>query len=140
MSTCFPFQAFHRYREQYYLLPRPCCIHNKQTNILVALLLVPNTISLPPSQGSDMSGCCRSPVERRSSPTGSITSTQSQSQLTPSSQLSDGERLKKVILELVDTEKTYVKVSTTCCSLLLQGCPPSRCVKVSTRFTAVPSK
>lgn len=61
------------------------------------------------TQSSDLSGCCRSPVERRSSPTGSITSTQSQSQLTPSRQLSDGERLKKVILELVDTEKTYVK-------------------------------
>ncbi|XP_042232415.1 protein still life, isoforms C/SIF type 2-like isoform X2 [Homarus americanus] len=60
-------------------------------------------------KSSDLSGCCRSPVERRSSPTGSITSTQSQSQLTPSRQLSDGERLKKVILELVDTEKTYVK-------------------------------
>lgn len=58
-----------------------------------------------------MSGYCRSPVERRGSPTGSVASTQSQSQLTPSRQLSDGERLKKVILELVDTEKTYVKVS-----------------------------
>lgn len=61
------------------------------------------------TQSSDLSGCCRSPVERRPSPTGSITSTQSQSQLTPSRQLSDGERLKKVILELVDTEKSYVK-------------------------------
>lgn len=60
-------------------------------------------------QAYDLDRSCRSPVERRSSPTGSITSTQSQSQLTPSRQLSDGERLKKVILELVDTEKTYVK-------------------------------
>ncbi|XP_069169472.1 protein still life, isoform SIF type 1 isoform X6 [Procambarus clarkii] len=60
-------------------------------------------------KSSDLSGCCRSPVERRASPTGSIASTQSQSQLTPSRQLTDGERLKKVILELVDTEKTYVK-------------------------------
>ncbi|XP_050692900.1 protein still life, isoform SIF type 1-like isoform X14 [Eriocheir sinensis] len=60
-------------------------------------------------KNSDLSGYCRSPVERRGSPTGSVASTQSQSQLTPSRQLSDGERLKKVILELVDTEKTYVK-------------------------------
>ncbi|XP_037784013.1 protein still life, isoform SIF type 1-like isoform X8 [Penaeus monodon] len=60
-------------------------------------------------QNSELSGCCRSPVERRSSPTGSIASTQSQSQLTPSRQLSDGERLKKVILELIDTERSYVK-------------------------------
>lgn len=61
------------------------------------------------AQNSDLGGYCRSPVERRGSPTGSVASTQSQSQLTPSRQLSDGERLKKVILELVDTEKTYVK-------------------------------
>ncbi|XP_068238091.1 protein still life, isoform SIF type 1 isoform X2 [Palaemon carinicauda] len=61
-------------------------------------------------RNSDLGGgSCRSPVDRRSSPTGSIASTQSQSQLTPSRQLSDGERLKKVILELVDTEKSYVK-------------------------------
>ncbi|XP_042860130.1 protein still life, isoform SIF type 1-like isoform X12 [Penaeus japonicus] len=60
-------------------------------------------------RNSELSGCCRSPVERRSSPTGSIASTQSQSQLTPSRQLSDGERLKKVILELIDTERSYVK-------------------------------
>ncbi|XP_045119096.1 protein still life, isoform SIF type 1-like isoform X8 [Portunus trituberculatus] len=60
-------------------------------------------------KNSDLGGYCRSPVERRGSPTGSVASTQSQSQLTPSRQLSDGERLKKVILELVDTEKTYVK-------------------------------
>ncbi|XP_064098883.1 protein still life, isoform SIF type 1-like isoform X4 [Macrobrachium nipponense] len=61
-------------------------------------------------KNSDLGGgCCRSPVDRRASPTGSIASTQSQSQLTPSRQLSDGERLKKVILELVDTERSYVK-------------------------------
>lgn len=66
--------------------------------------------SFSPQQNSELSGCCRSPVERRSSPTGSIASTQSQSQLTPSRQLSDGERLKKVILELIDTERSYVKV------------------------------
>lgn len=46
---------------------------------------------------------------RRSSPTGSIASSQSIA-LTPSRQLSDGEKLKKCILELVETERTYVKV------------------------------
>ncbi|XP_076255312.1 guanine nucleotide exchange factor still life isoform X3 [Rhynchophorus ferrugineus] len=58
-----------------------------------------------------VTGFCRSPVETRkqSSPTGSIASNTSQVILTPSRQLSDGEKLRKVILELVDTEKTYVK-------------------------------
>ena len=46
---------------------------------------------------------------RRSSPTGSIASSQSVA-ATPSRQLSDGEKLKKCILELVETERTYVKV------------------------------
>lgn len=55
-----------------------------------------------------VTGFCRSPVEtRKSSPTGSIVSNTSQ---TPSRQLSDGEKLRKVILELIDTERTYVKV------------------------------
>ncbi|KAI9558969.1 hypothetical protein GHT06_015758 [Daphnia sinensis] len=45
---------------------------------------------------------------RRSSPTGSIASSQSIA-LTPNRQLSDGEKLKKCILELVETERTYVK-------------------------------
>lgn len=55
-----------------------------------------------------VTGFCRSPVEtRKSSPTGSIVSNTSQ---TPSRQLSDAEKLRKVILELVDTERTYVKV------------------------------
>lgn len=31
--------------------------------------------------------------------------------LTPSRHLSDAEKLRKVILELVDTERTYVKVN-----------------------------
>lgn len=31
--------------------------------------------------------------------------------LTPSRQLTDAEKLRKVILELVETERTYVKVS-----------------------------
>ena len=46
---------------------------------------------------------------RRSSPTGSVASSQSQA-VTPNRQLSDGEKLKKCILELVETERTYVKV------------------------------
>merc|ERR1740128_226406 len=45
---------------------------------------------------------------RRSSPTGSVASSQSQA-VTPNRQLSDGEKLKKCILELVETERTYVK-------------------------------
>lgn len=55
---------------------------------------------------------CRSPQgTRKSSPTGSITSSASNAHLTPSRHLSDAEKLRKVILELVDTEKAYVKVS-----------------------------
>merc|ERR550519_2275686 len=50
---------------------------------------------------------CRSPVERKS-PTGSTGSGHSQ-QLTPSRQLTDAEKLRKVVVELVDTERTYVK-------------------------------
>lgn len=60
-----------------------------------------------------VTGFCRSPVEtRKSSPTGSIVSSQSQQAavLTPSRQLTDAEKLRKVILELIDTERTYVKV------------------------------
>ncbi|XP_020706936.2 protein still life, isoform SIF type 1 isoform X4 [Athalia rosae] len=56
-----------------------------------------------------VTGFCRSPGEtRKSSPTGSVVSSHSQA-LTPSRQLSDAEKLKKVILELIDTERTYVK-------------------------------
>ncbi|CAH1980027.1 unnamed protein product [Acanthoscelides obtectus] len=61
-----------------------------------------------------VTGFCRSPVEcRRSatggagSPTGSVVS--NASQVAPSRQLSDAEKLRKVILELVDTERAYVK-------------------------------
>ncbi|KAG5897522.1 hypothetical protein JTB14_030018 [Gonioctena quinquepunctata] len=58
-----------------------------------------------------VTGFCRSPVETRktSSPTGSVVSNTSQAALTPSRQLSDSEKLRKVILELVDTERAYVK-------------------------------
>ncbi|XP_051174305.1 protein still life, isoform SIF type 1 isoform X2 [Leptopilina boulardi] len=56
-----------------------------------------------------VTGICRSPGEtRKSSPTGSVVSSHSQA-MTPSRQLSDAEKLKKVILELVETERTYVK-------------------------------
>ncbi|KAE8751517.1 hypothetical protein FOCC_FOCC001764 [Frankliniella occidentalis] len=56
-----------------------------------------------------VTGFCRSPVEtRKCSPTGSVTS-QSQAMLTPGRQLTDAEKLRKVLLELVDTERTYVK-------------------------------
>lgn len=59
-----------------------------------------------------VTGICRSPGEtRKSSPTGSVVSSHSQA-LTPSRQLSDAEKLKKVILELIETERTYVKVIT----------------------------
>lgn len=59
-----------------------------------------------------MTGFCRSPVEtRKSSPTGSVVS--SQTALTLSRQLTDAEKIRKVVLELIDTERTYVKVSNT---------------------------
>ncbi|KAL5293086.1 TIAM1 family protein [Megaselia abdita] len=52
-----------------------------------------------------VTGFCRSPQEtRKSSPTGSVASS-----VTPSRQLTDAEKLRKVILELVETERTYVK-------------------------------
>ncbi|XP_073982280.1 guanine nucleotide exchange factor still life isoform X2 [Rhodnius prolixus] len=55
-----------------------------------------------------VTGFCRSPVEtRKSSPTGSVVS--SQTALTPSRQLTDAEKIRKVVLELIDTERTYVK-------------------------------
>lgn len=58
-----------------------------------------------------VTGFCRSPQEtRKSSPTGSVTSSVSNVMLTPSRQLTDAEKLRKVISELVDTERTYVKV------------------------------
>lgn len=61
-----------------------------------------------------VTGICRSPGEtRKSSPTGSVVSSHSQA-LTPSRQLSDAEKLKKVILELIETERTYVKVGEFC--------------------------
>ncbi|XP_039294133.1 protein still life, isoform SIF type 1 [Nilaparvata lugens] len=59
-----------------------------------------------------VTGFCRSPQEtRKSSPTGSVVSRGecSQALLTPSRQLTDAEKLRKVILELIDTERTYVK-------------------------------
>lgn len=58
-----------------------------------------------------VTGFCRSPQEtRKSSPTGSVASSVSNAMLTPSRQLTDAEKLRKVILELVETEKSYVKV------------------------------
>ncbi|XP_063981634.1 protein still life, isoform SIF type 1 isoform X1 [Diachasmimorpha longicaudata] len=56
-----------------------------------------------------VTGICRSPGDtRKSSPTGSVVSSHSQV-LTPSKQLTDAEKLKKVICELIETERTYVK-------------------------------
>uniref|UniRef100_A0A8D8VG35 T-lymphoma invasion and metastasis-inducing protein 1 n=2 Tax=Cacopsylla melanoneura TaxID=428564 RepID=A0A8D8VG35_9HEMI len=55
----------------------------------------------------EVTGFCRSPVEtHRTSPTGSIVNNFS---LNPSRQLTDAEKLSKVIIELIETEKTYVK-------------------------------
>lgn len=63
---------------------------------------------------------CRSPQEtRKSSPTGSVTSSASNAVLTPSRQLTDAEKLRKVILELVDTERAYVKVNNLMTNLKL---------------------
>ncbi|XP_060516827.1 protein still life, isoform SIF type 1 isoform X3 [Cylas formicarius] len=58
-----------------------------------------------------VTGFCRSPIEvrKQSSPTGSVVSNTSQAIHTPSRQLSDAEKLRKVVLELIDTERTYVK-------------------------------
>jgi hypothetical protein len=68
-------------------------------------------ITSPFQTAEQVTGFCRSPVEtRKSSPTGSVASSHSQALLTPSRQLSDAEKLRKVVLELVDTERTYVKV------------------------------
>ncbi|KAJ0179886.1 hypothetical protein K1T71_004477 [Dendrolimus kikuchii] len=54
-----------------------------------------------------VTGWCRSPGEtRRGSPTGSVASA---APGTPSRHLSDADRLRKVLLELVDTERAYVK-------------------------------
>ncbi|XP_064292085.1 protein still life, isoforms C/SIF type 2 isoform X12 [Plodia interpunctella] len=54
-----------------------------------------------------VTGWCRSPAEtRRGSPTGSVASAAAG---TPSRHMSDADKLKKVLLELVDTERAYVK-------------------------------
>ncbi|KAJ2947004.1 hypothetical protein O0L34_g16349 [Tuta absoluta] len=54
-----------------------------------------------------VTGWCRSPAEtRRGSPTGSVASVAAG---TPSRHLSDADKLRKVLLELVDTERAYVK-------------------------------
>ncbi|XP_037299260.1 protein still life, isoforms C/SIF type 2 isoform X3 [Manduca sexta] len=54
-----------------------------------------------------VTGWCRSPAEtRRGSPTGSVASAAAG---TPSRHLSDADKLRKVLLELVDTERAYVK-------------------------------
>ncbi|KAL0892157.1 hypothetical protein ABMA27_015354 [Loxostege sticticalis] len=54
-----------------------------------------------------VTGWCRSPSDtRRGSPTGSVVSAAAG---TPSRHMSDADKLKKVLLELVDTERAYVK-------------------------------
>ncbi|XP_063361123.1 protein still life, isoforms C/SIF type 2 isoform X22 [Cydia amplana] len=54
-----------------------------------------------------VTGWCRSPAEtRRGSPTGSVASAAAG---TPSRHLSDADKLRKVLSELVDTERAYVK-------------------------------
>ncbi|XP_062530922.1 protein still life, isoform SIF type 1 isoform X5 [Bombyx mori] len=54
-----------------------------------------------------VTGWCRSPAEtRRGSPTGSVASAAAG---TPSRHLSDADKLRKVLLEVVDTERAYVK-------------------------------
>lgn len=66
----------------------------------------------------EVTGFCRSPVEtERSSPTGSMMSNQSQlhTATTPNKVLTDAEKLRKVILELIETERTYVRVSILIC-------------------------
>lgn len=116
---------------------RPCSKNNSQTlffSIVPGKEVIPDTLAPQCSLDSGSSkqasrtssfeienllktaeqvtGICRSPGETRKSisPTGSVLSAQSQV-LTPSRQLTDAEKLKKVILELVETERTYVTVS-----------------------------
>lgn len=56
-----------------------------------------------------MTGFCRSPEPaRRTSPT--VISAVQNPQITIGRQLTDAEKLRKVISELVDTEKSYIKV------------------------------
>ncbi|KAF0289317.1 Protein still life, isoforms C/SIF type 2 [Amphibalanus amphitrite] len=57
-----------------------------------------------------VTGYCRSPAEsaRGPSPTSSVASSQSQT-ATPNRHLSDADKLRKVLTELIDTERTYVK-------------------------------
>ncbi|XP_063702162.1 protein still life, isoform SIF type 1-like isoform X3 [Culicoides brevitarsis] len=58
----------------------------------------------------EVTGFCRSPQEtRKSSPTGSAASSVCNTMLTGSRQLSDAEKLRKVVMELIDTERSYVK-------------------------------
>ena len=59
----------------------------------------------------------KSPV-RKSSPVESEGSAPSQ-QVTPSRQLTDTEKLRKVITELIETERTYVKVNIVFSDVLL---------------------
>lgn len=66
-------------------------------------------ITFREQSAEQVTGWCRSPAEtRRGSPTGSVASA---AVGTPSRHLSDADKLRKVLLELVDTERTYVKVS-----------------------------
>lgn len=59
-----------------------------------------------------MTGFCRSPEPaRRTSPT--VVSAVQNPPLTIGRQLTDAEKLRKVISELVDTEKSYIKVYFT---------------------------
>ena len=101
--------------------PRPGIIGNQPALDVEAVLRQ--------QQQRQVDTVCRSPVQenRKSSPTGSETSGQSSqvtalaarlltphftvAQVTPSRQLSDTEKMRKVVVELVETERTYVKVS-----------------------------
>ncbi|XP_050309529.1 protein still life, isoform SIF type 1 isoform X3 [Anthonomus grandis grandis] len=58
-----------------------------------------------------VTGFCRTPVEARKclNAVNNVNNVNSQPISTPGRQLSDAEKLRKVIMELVDTERTYVK-------------------------------
>lgn len=87
------------------------CITNNELYCLPNKSSLSHVLSLSHSH-FQVTGFCRSPQEtRKSSPTGSVTSSVSNVMLTPSRQLTDAEKLRKVILELVDTERAYVKVN-----------------------------
>lgn len=68
-----------------------------------------NSINFSLQSAGEVTGFCRSPEPARRSPTVIVSAVQNPP-LTIGRQLTDAEKLRKVISELVDTEKSYIKV------------------------------